>query len=442
MAFPTLTRNSGLLGALGVLVLGAGPLVVIACSGDEGQKGETGLVGQPGPQGPGGAPGPGAGGDGDGDGGNILSGACTKPCHTFNGVVDQWRFSNHSHPQKNEVGGGACGNCHGVDGLQQRVANKFVVTPDSGAPSNVPSGHMNYKNADGVASEIGYGGATTIGRIHCTTCHDFNSTNDPHVVGKYVAGTARIRVPGGVGDTVFIEKSESSSAITGQTVAYKAANVCVMCHKSRKDVTSYISAANVISSSHWGPHEGPQTDVYSGKGGYHFAGLAYGTSAHAAIANACVGCHMAPVAENSNVPDHTMKPNVATCKSCHTAYTGADFDIQGGRTVVRNALKELEVALNDAKLLTRSAAAPYAPLSDDDLADGQFNLDLTRPGSNGVGGNQSLDALTAGALYNYLIIARSKDLGVHNPTYEKQLLWDSIRQLKGVDPTSIASRPQ
>jgi hypothetical protein len=291
-------------------------------------------------------------------------------------------------------------------------------------------------------TEIGYGGATTIGRIHCTTCHDFNPTNDPHVVGKYVAGTARIRVPGGVDDTVFIEKSASSSATTGQSVAYKTANVCVMCHKSRKDVTSYIATANVISSSHWGPHEGPQTDVYSGKGGYHFAGLTYGTSAHAAIGNACVGCHMTPAAGNSNVPDHTMKPNVAYCKTCHTSYTGTDFDIQGGRTLVKNALKELEVALNDAALLTRSLAAPYAPLSDDDLADGQFNLDLTRPGSSPGGGNLSLDALTAGALYNYLIIARSKDLGVHNPTYEKQLLWDSIRQLKGVDPTSLASRPQ
>ena len=440
MAFPSLSRTNRLLAALGVLVLGAGPMVAVACTGDAGPQGETGLAGQPGPAGVGGVGG--LPGGGSADGGSILTGACTQPCHTFGGVVDQWRFSNHSHPQENLVGGGPCGNCHAVDGLQQRVANKFVITADSGAPSNVPSGHMNYKSASGAVSEIGYGGATTIGLIHCTTCHDFNPTNDPHVVGKYVAGTARIRVPGGVSDTVFIEKSESLASTTGQTVAYKTANVCVMCHKSRKDVTSYITAANVIASVRWGPHEGPQTDVFSGKGGYQFAGLTYGTSAHAAIGNACVGCHMAPVAGNANVPDHTMKPNVAYCKTCHTSYTGTDFDIQGGRTVVKNTLKEIEVALNDAGLLTRSPSAPYAPLSEEDLADGQFNLDLTRPGSGPAGANLALDALTAGALYNYLLIARSMDLGVHNPTYEKQLLWDSIRQLKGVDPTSLASRPQ
>lgn len=421
-----------------LLVLVCGTAVAVACTGSDGEKGEIGPVGQPGPQGPGGLPGTGGAVDG---GGSILTGACTQPCHTFGGVVDQWRFSNHSHPQENLIGGGPCGNCHAVDSLQQRVANKYVVAPDAGTPVGVPNGHMNYSAAGGPVNEIGYGGATTIGLIHCTTCHDFNPTNDPHVVGKYVAGSAPLRVKGGATDTVLLEKSPVLGATTGQSVSYRAANVCVMCHKSRKDVTAYITAANVISSSHWGPHEGPQADIYSGKGGYQFAGLAYGTSAHAAIGNACVSCHMSPVAGNANVPDHTMKPNVAYCKTCHTSYTGTNFDIQGGRTVVKNGLSELQVALNAAGLLTRAAAAPYGPLADEDLADAQFNLDQTRPGGNG-GANFTLDALTAGALYNYLLLARGKDLGVHNPTYEKQLLWDSIKQITGANPTTLASRPE
>ena len=433
--FFTCSRRRGL---HGILALASGTAVAVACTGGDGAKGEPGLTGQPGPQGTAGGPGSSSGGV---DGGSILTGACTQPCHTFGGVVDQWRFSNYSHPQEDLIGGGPCGNCHGIDGLQQRVANKFVVAADSGTPVNVAKGHMTYATTAGPTGEIGYGGATTIGLIHCTTCHDFNPTNDPHVVGKYVAGTAAIRVPGGATGTVLLEKSPVAGAVTGQPLAYKAANVCVMCHKSRKDVTSYITAANTISSIRWGLHEGPQTDVYSGKGGFHFAGLVYGTSAHAAIGNACVGCHMSPVAANANVPDHTMKPNVAYCKSCHTTYTGTDFDIQGGRSVVKNELSELETALNNTGLLTRSAAAPYSALSDDDLADGQFNLDATRPGGN-AGANFTLDAATAGALYNYLIIARSKDLGVHNPTYEKQLLWDSIRQMTKVDPTSLPARPQ
>jgi hypothetical protein len=114
---------------------------------------------------------------------------------------------------------------------------------------------------------------------------------------------------------------------------------------------------------------------------------------------------------------------------------------------VKKGLAELEASLNAAGLLTRSAAAPYAPLDDGDLTDGQFHLDLTRPGSAVGGGNLNLDAATAGALYNYLILARGKDLGVHNPTYTRQLLWDSIiqvnkyRQIAPPEPTSLPARP-
>jgi hypothetical protein len=151
---------------------------------------------------------------------------------------------------------------------------------------------------------------------------------------------------------------------------------------------------------------------------------------------------MPPVAANGNVPDHTMKPTVAYCKTCHTTYTGSDFDIQGGRTLVKNALFELQALLNAQGLLTRSPAAPYGPLGASELSDGQFHLDRTRPGSGPGGANQVLTADQAGVLYDYIIVARSKDLGVHNPTYTKQLLWDSIVKLKGSNPSSLPSRPQ
>ncbi len=433
--------------ALLTFVVSAG---VVACTGSDGAPGATGTAGASGPAGTPGQPGA-EGKPGVPDGGVGLGSACTTPCHTFNGVVDQWRFSNHSHPQNNEIGGGSCGNCHAVDGIQQRRANAYAIAADGGTPTNVANGHINYVGAGGAVSEIGYGGATAIGRIHCSTCHDFNPTTDPHVTGKYVAGQAPIRVPGGVNDKAYIEKSTDGGAPVGQAVGFKTGNLCVFCHKSRKDIASYITASNAMSNFRWGPHAGPQTDVYSGKGGYHFAGLAYGSSTHTTVSDGCVSCHMRPVPGNNNVPDHTMKPQVAYCKTCHTQYTGTDFNIQGGRTVVKNALTELQAALNTAGLLTRSEVAPYPELSDEERADGQFHLDYARPKSGVGGANLVLDAPTAGALYNYFIVARGKDLGVHNPTYAKQLLWDSIRQIKGLDPactgtclnpTSLPSRPE
>lgn len=407
--------------------------------GEDGAPGTAGTNGTPGPQGPTGNTGP-AGIPGVGpDGG--LSSACTTPCHTFNGIVDQWRFSNHSHPQKNDTGGSSCGNCHALDGIQQRVANNYRTMPDSGAPTDVPKGHINYRAANGSVSEIIYGATTTIGRIHCTTCHDFNATNDPHVTGKYTPGQAPIRVAGGANDTAFIEKSPDAGAVTGEALKYRAGNLCIFCHKSRKDVTFYIGANNTMSSIHWGPHQGPQADVYSGKGGYHFAGQTYSSSVHATVANGCVSCHMQPDVDGG-APDHTMKAKLGFCKTCHTQYNGTTFDVQSGQSTVKRALRELAGLLNTAGLLTRSASAPYQPLDADELTDDQFHLDEARPGSGPGGANQVLDAPTAGALYNYLIIARSKDFGVHNPTYAKQLLWDSIKHLKGgTDPTSLPARP-
>lgn len=417
---------------LGTAVVGAALGVGCGSDGDAGPPGAPGPTGVAGPAGPEG-PGPTSGLDG----GPLSNPACTTPCHTFNGVVDQWRFSNHSHPQENEIGGGACGNCHAIDGIESRVAGRATTTGDAGALANVAQGHLSYTSAPNTVSEIGYAGASTIGRIHCSTCHRFDQTTDPHVTGSYAAGQAPLRVAGGASDVAYIEKTGDAGVVSeGQSVSYGAGNLCVFCHKSRKDARFYIQATNNLSVR-WGPHNGPQSDLFSGRGGYGLnqAGETYGTATHTTIASACVTCHMQPVAENGNTPDHTMKPKVAYCKTCHSTYTGTTFDVDNGRSDVRRGLEELEAALNAASLITRASVAPFSPLTTEELADGQFHLDSPRsPGA-------PVDAPTAGAVYNYLLIARSKDLGVHNPRYTKQLLWDSIRQIKGGTPTFISSRP-
>ena len=431
-------RSGRLVGSMFVAAALGATLVVAACSGDDGQ---TGPAGSPGPTGAQGQPGPpGEGAPGTDGGATPLSGACTQPCHTFNGVVDQWRFSNHSHPQNSEIGGGACGNCHGIDGIEQRRANKFVAVTDAGAPANVPQGHISFTASNGSVGEIAYGGATTIGRIHCSTCHDFNATNDPHVTGKYTARQAPLRVPGGVNDVAYLEASPADAGATvGQPLAYRSANLCVFCHKSRKDVKFYVPANRTMNSYRWGPHEATQADVFSGKGGYEFAGKSYGVAKHQEIADACVSCHMQPAPGNGDVPDHTMKPALTLCKTCH-GQSMTTYDPTGGRNNLIAGLRELRTLLNDRNLLTRATVAPYAGLNEEEVADTQFHLDKVRQNSGPAGAHQTLSADEAGAVYNYLIIARSKDLGAHNPVYTRQLLWDSISLLKlGVAPAVLSA---
>ncbi|MEO7092367.1 MAG: hypothetical protein ABI175_03890 [Polyangiales bacterium] len=445
---PTLVRHWRSASSLVALCVVATGVTVAACSGGEGPPGAAGLQGGPGPQGSIGPPGNSL------DGGvpdAALPTGCTSPCHGFGNVVDQWQFSKHYIMKAEAVdepawtSAGACGNCHAIDGLERRVAGEVGVADGGVVPVDVDKGHMSYQaGGAGPALELGYTGPGRVAIVYCTTCHAFTPTNDPHNTGSYVPGSAPLRVASGADDFSMIEKSpEGSTTTVGQAAGkWKTGNTCVMCHKSRKDVTFYITPTdNKINSSHWGPHEGPQADVYSGLGGYHFAGATYGTSVHTTVGNGCTSCHMQPVKSNKDVPDHSMRPALAFCKSCHTTFAGTNFDVQGGQSLVRAALKELEAALNAKNLLTRGAAKPYPSLSPLELSDGNFHLDGTRPGSLPDGTDQLLDAATAGAVYNYLLIARSKDFGVHNPTYCKQLLFDSIKQIKGTAPTSLPVRP-
>src|SRR5262249_31738664 len=153
-------------------------------------------------------------------------------------------------------------------------------------------------------------------------------------------------------------------------------NTCVWCHKARKDVTQYITASNAITSTHWGPHEGPQADVFSGQGGYHYAGKTYGTSTHQQSL-ACADCHMPDVKDNGGMPNHSFYAQLGACKSCHAAATS--FDVVGGQSTVKAAMFQLQKALNDAGYLTRAGTSDNPPLNSQQLADGQFDLDQTRP---------------------------------------------------------------
>lgn len=433
-------RLVGLLAGVGL----AAGIAVVGCTGPDGASGPEGPVGPTGAQGTAGPAGP-AGSPGnaaalvEADGG--LPTSCLSPCHGFNGIVEQWKTSTHFSTYVSNLGGDevaswtgqtACGNCHAIDGIETRMSK--VVTVSNGAVANQKSGEIGYKNpSSGTYAESMYAGGAKVAAVSCTTCHAVDPATDPHRTGQYAAANFPLRVPTGPNDVAYLEKSPDTTAVTGTPAGkYGASNSCIWCHKSRKDPTNYIGASNTLTSLNWGPHEGPQADVYSGVGGYHYAGKSYGTSTHQAKVT-CVDCHMAPVAANGNMPNHSFYPQLSACLGCHAGATS--FDVGGGQADVKSSLLELQKALNDAGYLTRSAAAPYVPLTSAQLADGKFELDKTMPSG------ATLTADQAGAVYNYLLIARGGALGVHNPKYVKQLMFDSIFAIKGVAPTTL-NRPQ
>jgi hypothetical protein len=154
---------------------------------------------------------------------------------------------------------------------------------------------------------------------------------------------------------------------------------------------------------------------------------------HTTFTDGCVKCHMPDVASNMNIGNHSFHPQVAVCVTCHSGAT--NFDINGGQTTMLLALQQLREELNTKGWLTRSDASPYAALTASELADKDYALDEPRPGG------AALTQDEAGALYNYILIARGAAGGIHNPKYTKELLFDSIKSLTGNAPTVIPVRP-
>ena len=101
---------------------------------------------------------------------------------------------------------------------------------------------------------------------------------------------------------------------------------------------------------------------------------------------------------------------------------------------MKAGIQELRVALNNLGWLTRSEAAPYDPLDAAALGDQQYFEDHARP-TNGLTAGQ------AGAVYNYLLLARGAGGGVHNPVYVRELIYDSHLAVTGSAPASIPIRP-
>jgi hypothetical protein len=412
--------------------------------GDKGATGDTGTAGPAGPRGDAGPPGaPGASGTVGVDGG--LTTSCLSPCHGFSGIVEQWKTSTHFATFIANLGGdevetwtGArtCGNCHAIDGVEQRLAGNVLYGGTDGPP-NVTEGEINYK--DSVSSRIteaSYAGHASVAVVHCTTCHDSSAANDPHLTGEdYSPGSFPLRVPSGADDQARVEKSSAAGTVDGTLAGkYTAGNACICCHKSRKDVTNYITATTNVNSAHWGPHEGPHADIFTGKGGYHYAGNTYNGSSHQSLEKGCVSCHMPEVASNAGVGDHSFYPQLSACtmSGCHAGDAPTSFDINGGQSIMKEMIRELRTALNTATYLTRDGTNP---LTAGELADDDFKLDEPNPATGMISGEH------AGALYNYLLLARGGAGGIHNPRYTKQLVYDSVLAVTGNPPSSIPARP-
>jgi hypothetical protein len=213
-------------------------------------------------------------------------------------------------------------------------------------------------------------------RQECRTCHQIHTT--------YTADDWALTITNPV--AFFTAEGTTFDGGTG--------NLCVHCHQPFNSYPEAVDGVVEVTSTHWGPHHGPQSAMLLGVAG---AGdVEGGPGAHyTKVEDTCVGCHLGEGGR------HDFEPNTMACQECHPG--AEDFDINGTQTEVQAMLDELEEAL---------------------LANGW----LDEEGHPAV---TSIPEEEAAALWNWIYIAHEdKSLGVHNPAYTKALLEASLEAMK------------
>jgi hypothetical protein len=168
-------------------------------------------------------------------------------------------------------------------------------------------------------------------------------------------------------------------------------NLCANCHQPRRQIAEADADGNIeVTSTHWGPHHGPQSAVLMGVGGAGEAAEGKPSAHYSMVEGTCSTCHLG---EGDN---HTFQPSIAACTGCHADIE--DFDFSGLQTEVDEKLHELEEKLE--------AAGMY------------------HDGHPVVG---SYPAAQAQAMWNYIMLSvEDASHGVHNPSYTKALLEASL----------------
>ena len=289
------------------------------------------------------------------------------------------------------------------DSAYTEIQVSDAPTPNSSSCAQCHNGGGFVDYAMGNKLQSSYSGVP----LTCSTCHNPHDASKPYQLRKYSADTLT-----------------NGFSITGGG----AGQLCMNCHRSRSAVTSSVAAGY---KSHFGPHNGPETDMFWGQNGYQFGdNTITGINTHTQLSDACVTCHMASDTLDKKATNllggHTWKmsgpdstgavvDNTTACQSCHGPITDFDqvqapYDYAGlGYT----AGVQTEVDSLMSKLASK--------LPDSLIA-----------GNISTSGAKTLTKDQVGAYWDYLLIQKDGSHGVHNAKYTFALLTRALGMVTGV----------
>lgn len=378
---------------IGFLVIMASSLMFIGCTTDY-----TAIAGPAGAAGVAGA---------DGADGLDTSAASCISCHSNEHRDPIYAAYDLSFHSKGKTEGAvnyagpraACAQCHSNEGYVDFItkgstnptgyyglSEPEIILDDNGTPDD-PSDDFPEL---GEFGEILYSNnpVPVVSPISCTTCHDTHKSFDFERDGNDFA----------------LRALDPVTLITDNTVIDYGggSNACIGCHQPRREFSGDPDGDGMffISSSHWGPHHGPQATLLEGIQGAEIAGSvpypAVASSTHRQGAS-CVSCHMGATDDGSNGL-HTWIPSDNACTACHTT--------------VPTEVTGLAADMDHLGELLEAAGALH-------FEDGAWHP---------VKGNVPINV--GEAAWNFLFIYEDMSNGIHNPAYAKALISNSIEAIQ------------
>jgi hypothetical protein len=272
----------------------------------------------------------------------------------------------------------------------------------------------------GAVNENGY---TVSNPINCNGCHDSHRSFDFENDGNDYAVRTLDAVP------------LRNLANIDYTIDYgNASNTCANCHQPRTDApVANLEGKFLQTSTHWGPHHGPQTALLEGLlGAYSTFNLVEAIppvqdATHRKDAS-CIECHMRETTDGSS--GHSWVPAGNNCATCHPGVPFeelkvvddlmADWETLGGilETVVGQAVEQDSLG-NYIPLFEADGITPVPVVGlvvkDGDEWEPQVGL---------------FDLKDAEAAWNFLFIYEDKSDGVHNPAYARSIIRNSLAAMQ------------
>ena len=289
-------------------------------------------------------------------------------------------------------------------------------TSESCAACHNNEGFIQYIETGAVA----VGGYNVSNPLNCTGCHDVHTSFDFENDGNDYA----VRTSEGVNLRVFAE----DDVLPDYTIDYgNLSNLCVNCHQPRTGTPQPDANGKYKNTStHWGPHHGPQSALLEGLlGAYSTFTLveaipAVKQAAHRTQTGACIECHMEGTSDGSY--GHTWEPAGTNCMECHSTsnieelvVTGFDSDMATLKGLLENVVGQALDGSNNP-LFEADGVTPVPVVGivseDNEPVKGLFDLK------------------DAEAAWNYLYLLEDKSKGRHNPNYAKSLIKNSIANLQ------------